>query len=157
MSIRRSLDSGLKSMNDVSDEPCSEKVTDYVLSSWELTKLRRTIDDAFTDFDLVALPTMRLLAPTINEALSREEDPKPREPEVDNNCRPFDVFGIPAISIPCGFSKAGLPIGLMIAGPRFSEGKVLALANAYEQATEWHLRKPSLSPQMTIPPVNRKS
>jgi aspartyl-tRNA(Asn)/glutamyl-tRNA(Gln) amidotransferase subunit A len=157
MSIRRSLDSGLKSLNDVSDEPCSEKVTDYVLSSWDLTKLRRTIDDAFTDFDLVALPTMRLLAPTINEALSREEDPKPREPEVDNNCRPFDVFGIPAISIPCGFSKAGLPIGLMIAGPRYSEGKVLALAHAYEQATEWHLRKPLLSPQMTIPPVNRKS
>jgi aspartyl-tRNA(Asn)/glutamyl-tRNA(Gln) amidotransferase subunit A len=157
MSIRRSLETGLKSLNDVSDEPCSEKVTDYVLSSWELTKLRRTIDDAFTDFDLVALPTMRLLSPTINEALSREEDPKPREPEVDNNCRPFDVFGIPAISIPCGFSKAGLPIGLMIAGPRFSEGKVLALAHAYEQATEWHLRKPSLSPQMTIPPINRKS
>jgi aspartyl-tRNA(Asn)/glutamyl-tRNA(Gln) amidotransferase subunit A len=45
----------------------------------------------------------------------------------------------------------------MIAGPRFSEGKVLALAHAYEQATEWHLRKPSLSPQMTIPSVNRKS
>jgi aspartyl-tRNA(Asn)/glutamyl-tRNA(Gln) amidotransferase subunit A len=157
MSIRRSLENGLKSFDDVADEPCSEKVTDYVLSNWELIKLRRTIDDAFTDFDLVALPTMRLLPPTINEALSREEDPKPREPEIDNNCRPFDVFGIPAISIPCGFSTSGLPIGLMIAGPRFSEGKVLALAHAYEQATQWHLRKPALTPQMVIPPVNRKS
>jgi len=157
MSIRRNLETGLKAFDDVSDEPCSEKVTDYVLSNWELIKLRRTIDDAFTDFDLVALPTMRLLPPTINEALSREEDPKPREPEIDNNCRPFDVFGIPAISIPCGFSNTGLPIGLMIAGPRFSEGRVLALAHAYEQATQWHLRKPVLTPTMTIPPVIRKS
>ncbi len=157
MSIRRSLETGLKATDDVSDEPCSEKVTDYVLSNWELIRMRRTIDDAFTDFDLVAMPTMRLLPPTINEALSREEDPKPREPEIDNNCRPFDVFGIPAISVPCGFSKSGLPIGLMIAGPRFSEGKVLALAHAYEKATQWHLRKPPLTPTMVIPPVNRKS
>ncbi len=157
MSIRRSLEMGLKSLNDVADEPCSEKVTDYIQSNWYLIKLRRTINDAFTDFDLVALPTMRLLPPTINESLSREEDPKPREPEVDSNCRPFDVFGIPAISIPCGFSKTGLPIGLMIAGPRFSEGRVLALAHAYEQATQWHLRKPLLTPAMTIPPVTRKA
>ncbi len=157
MSIRRSIESSIKAMDDASDEPCSEKIADYINSSWELTRIRRTIDDAFTDFDLVALPTMRLLPPTINDALSREEDPKPREPEIDNNCRPFDVFGIPAISIPCGFSKSGLPIGLMIAGPRFSEGRVLALALAYEQATQWHLRKPTLSPDMVIPPVNRKS
>ncbi len=156
LSIRRSLETGVKALDDVTEEPCSEKVTDYILSNWELIKMRRTIDDAFTDFDLVALPTMRLLAPTINEALSREEDPKPREPEIDNNCRPFDVFGIPAISIPCGFSNSGLPIGLMIAGPRFSEGRVLALAHAYEQATQWHLKRPVLSPNMVIPPVVRK-
>jgi aspartyl-tRNA(Asn)/glutamyl-tRNA(Gln) amidotransferase subunit A len=157
LAIRRSLEGGLKSMDDVSDQPCSEKVTDYVLSNWELIRTRRTIDDAFTDFDLLVLPTMRLVAPTINESLSREEDPKPREPEIDSNCQPFDVWGIPAISLPCGFSKTGLPIGLMIAGPRFSEGKVLALAHAYEQATQWHLKKPTLSPDMAIPPVNRKS
>jgi aspartyl-tRNA(Asn)/glutamyl-tRNA(Gln) amidotransferase subunit A len=157
MSIRRGIEGGVKGLDDVSDQPCSEKVVEYINSSWALTRLRRTIDDAFTDFDLVALPTMRLLPPTINESLSREEDPKPREPEIDNNCQPFDVFGIPAISIPCGFSKTGLPIGLMIAGPRFSEGRVLALAHAYEQATDWHKRKPALSPDMVIPSVNRKS
>jgi aspartyl-tRNA(Asn)/glutamyl-tRNA(Gln) amidotransferase subunit A len=157
MSIRRSIETGLKSLDDNSEEPCSEKIADYIQSNWDLLKLRRTIDDAFTDFDLVALPTMRLLPQMINESLTREEDPKPREPEVDNNCRPFDVFGIPAISIPCGFSKSGLPIGLMIAGPRFSEGKVLALAHSYEQATQWHLRKPVLTPDMVIPPVTRKS
>jgi aspartyl-tRNA(Asn)/glutamyl-tRNA(Gln) amidotransferase subunit A len=62
-------------------------------------------------------------------------------------------MGLPAISIPCGFSKSGLPIGLMIVGPRFSEGKVLALANAYEQATEWHKRKPPLTPSTPKPVV----
>jgi aspartyl-tRNA(Asn)/glutamyl-tRNA(Gln) amidotransferase subunit A len=157
MSIRRSIEGGIKGLDDVSDEPCSEKVVDYIDSSWALTRLRRTIDDAFTDFDLVALPTMRLLPPTINDALSKEEDPKPKEPEIDNNCTPFDIWGIPAISIPCGFSKTGLPIGLMIGGPRFSEGKILARAHAYEQATQWHLKKPTLTPEMVIPPVNRKT
>lgn len=156
LSIRRSLETGLKSLDDVSDEPCSEKVADYIESSWNLTLTRRTIDDAFTDFDLVVLPTMRLLPPTINESLSREEDPKPREPEIDNNCRPFDVWGIPAISIPCGFSKSGLPIGLMIAGPRFSEGRVLALAHAYEQATDWHTKRPALTPETSVPAIVRK-
>jgi aspartyl-tRNA(Asn)/glutamyl-tRNA(Gln) amidotransferase subunit A len=61
------------------------------------------------------------------------------------------VLGIPAISLPCGFSKSGLPIGLMIAGPRFSEGKVLAMAHAYETATEWHKRKPPLSASTPVP------
>ncbi len=157
ISIARSLEGGRKSLDDVSEEPCADKVIDYIRSAWQLTLTRRTIDDAFTDFDMVVLPTMRLTAPTINLALSREEDPKPREPEVDSNCTPFDIWGIPAISVPCGFSKTGLPIGLMIAGPRFSEGKVLALAHAYEQATQWHVKKPTLTPDMVIPPVNRKS
>jgi aspartyl-tRNA(Asn)/glutamyl-tRNA(Gln) amidotransferase subunit A len=156
IAIRRGLEGGRKSLDDTSEEACSEKVVDYIRSNWELIRTRRTIDDAFTDFDLVALPTMRLISPTINESLSREEDPKPREPEVDSNCPPFDIWGIPAISIPCGFSKSGLPIGLMIAGPRFSEGKVLALAHAYEQATQWHTQKPKLTPDMVIPPIIRK-
>ncbi len=156
MSTKRSIEGSIKGMDDVSQVACSEKVVDYVRANWELIRTRRTIDDAFAEYDLVALPTMRLTAPTIDVALSQEEDPKPREPEVDSNCRPFDVWGIPAISVPCGFSSAGLPIGLMIAGPRFSEGRVLALAHAYEQATEWHVKKPTLTPDMKIPPVVRK-
>src|SRR5437588_13030246 len=100
---------------------------------------------------------MRLTPRTINDALNREEEPKPREPETISNCTPFNIFGLPAISIPCGFSKDGLPIGLMIAGPRFSEGKVLALANACEKVTYWYSRLPCLKPDMAVPPVMRKS
>jgi aspartyl-tRNA(Asn)/glutamyl-tRNA(Gln) amidotransferase subunit A len=138
-------------------EPCTEKVVDYVKSNWQLILMRKSIDDAFTNFDLVALPTMRILPRTIDDALNREEEIKPREPEVISNSTAFNIFGLPAISVPCGFSASGLPIGLMIAGPRFSEGKVLALANAYEKATEWHTKRPSLSPDMKVPPVVRKT
>jgi aspartyl-tRNA(Asn)/glutamyl-tRNA(Gln) amidotransferase subunit A len=57
----------------------------------------------------------------------------------------FNIFGIPTISVPCGFSRSGLPIGLQISGPPFGEVSALALAHAYEQATEWHDRQPPLA------------
>jgi len=158
ISIRRNLQGGVKGLDDLTDETCAEKVVDYIRSNWELIETRKTIDDAFTDFDLLVLPTMRLLQPKIVDVVERDETPtpKPREPEKDNNCQPFDVWGIPAISIPCGFSKEGLPIGLMIAGPRFSEGRVLALAHAYEQATQWHKKRPVLTPTMDVPSIAPK-
>ncbi|HYK16837.1 MAG TPA: amidase family protein, partial [Bryobacteraceae bacterium] len=64
-----------------------------------------------------------------------------------------NACGIPAISIPCGFTRLGLPIGLQISGPHFSESKILALAQAYESATEWHTRKPKLTPDTPVPPL----
>ena len=54
-------------------------------------------------------------------------------------------YGLPAISVPCGFTASALPIGLQISGAPFAEGTVLALAHAYEQATDWHKRRPTLS------------
>lgn len=153
---RQNFETAEKALNDVSSEPCSEKVVDYVTSNWRLILMRRTIDDTFKNFDLVALPTMRILPRTIEDALDREESTKPKAPDLISNCTPFNIFGLPAISVPCGFSSSGLPIGLMIAGPRFSEGKVLALANAYEKATQWHLKRPTLSPTMPVPPIVRK-
>ena len=55
-----------------------------------------------------------------------------------------DVYGIPTISIPCGYTSAGLPIGLQIAGAPWAEPSIFALAHAYEQATQWHTRHPKL-------------
>lgn len=128
------------------------KAADYVRARWKLELLRRTIDDAFTDFDLVVLPTRRHTPRTVDASIKREETDKPRNPELENTGQ-FDVYGIPAISVPCGFTAAGLPVGLMIAGPRFSESRVLALANAYERATEWHSHRPPLKPDMPVPPL----
>ena len=60
------------------------------------------------------------------------------------NPSPFNFYGIPTISIPCGFSRDGLPIGLQISGPPLGELDTLALAHAYEQATPWNERTPDL-------------
>jgi aspartyl-tRNA(Asn)/glutamyl-tRNA(Gln) amidotransferase subunit A len=128
------------------------KAADYVRSRWKLELLRRTIDDAFTDFDVVVLPTRRRTPRKIDDAIKREQSDKPRNPELENTGH-FDVYGIPAITVPCGFTASGLPIGLMIAGPRFSESRVLALASAYQHATEWHKRKAPLLPDMSVPPL----
>jgi aspartyl-tRNA(Asn)/glutamyl-tRNA(Gln) amidotransferase subunit A len=128
------------------------KAADYIRSRWKLELIRRTIDDAFTDFDLVVLPTRRHTPRTVDASIKREESDKPRNPELENTGQ-FDVYGIPAISVPCGFTAGGLPVGLMIAGPRFSESRVMALANAYERATEWHKRRPPLKPDMPVPPL----
>jgi aspartyl-tRNA(Asn)/glutamyl-tRNA(Gln) amidotransferase subunit A len=59
-----------------------------------------------------------------------------------NNTLTFNRLGLPALSVPCGFTSEGLPVGLMIAGPRFSEGRLLALGAAYQRSTEWHQRRP---------------
>jgi len=128
---------------------------DYVKGMWENQLLRRTIDDSFTaaGVDLVVVPTHRILPPLLDDLIKRAYEAKPADPRVTSNCSPFNVFGLPSISIPCGFSKSGLPIGLLISGPRFSEGKVLALAAAYEKATEWHKRKPPLTPDTPKPAV----
>ena len=128
------------------------KAAEYIRGRWKLELLRRTIDDAFTDFDLVVLPTRRRTPRKIDAAIKREESDKIRNPELENTGQ-FDVYGIPAITVPCGFTSGGLPVGLMIAGPRFSEGKVLALAAAYERATEWHKRTPPLRPDTAVPPL----
>jgi len=126
---------------------------DYIRAKWGLDLLRRSIDDAFGTADLLVLATMRQMPPVINEMLERIRNPKPANPRQFSNCAPFNAFGLPALSLPCGFSKSGLPISLMIVGKRFAEGKVLALGQAYEKATQWHTRKPPLTPQTVKPAV----
>jgi aspartyl-tRNA(Asn)/glutamyl-tRNA(Gln) amidotransferase subunit A len=59
-------------------------------------------------------------------------------------CRIFNLAGLPALVLPCGFTPAGLPIGLQIVGPAWAEARVLRLAGAYEAATDWHTRRPPL-------------
>jgi aspartyl-tRNA(Asn)/glutamyl-tRNA(Gln) amidotransferase subunit A len=124
---------------------------DYIRARSSLTELRRSIDDAFDRFDLVILPTERILPFTIAEAQSASAKAAqtggiaPQQMITIANTFQFNMYGIPALSMTCGFSESGLPIGMTIAGPRFSEGKILALAAAYEKVTSWHLRYPAIS------------
>ena len=132
-----------------------------------LATTRRLIDSHFDGFDLVVVPTTRLNPAKINDSLAREAKAGPtggnpgrqqglrlvRAGGGCTNTSPFDAYGIPAISLPCGFTSNGMPIGLMIAGPHFSRRKVLALAYAYQQATDWHKRQPPLKPDTVVPPI----
>jgi aspartyl-tRNA(Asn)/glutamyl-tRNA(Gln) amidotransferase subunit A len=124
---------------------------DYARGLWALQRLRRTIDQTFADVDLLVLPTQRILPPTNADYLREVYNPPAGKAPLTSNCPPFNIYGIPALSLPCGFSRQGLPIGLMIVGPRFSEGRVLALARAYEQATPWRFRRPLLKPTTPVP------
>jgi len=58
---------------------------------------------------------------------------------------PFNLTRLPALSLPCGFTAGGLPIGLQLVGRPFDEATVLRAGHAYEQATEWHLKRPALT------------
>jgi aspartyl-tRNA(Asn)/glutamyl-tRNA(Gln) amidotransferase subunit A len=115
---------------------------------------RRDIVKAFTATDVVVMPTTTGVTSLIPRQGSAPPSAAPGlagAPPTGGGGAPgfrntsyFSFFGLPAISVPCGFTAAGLPIGLQIAGLPFAEGAILALAHAYEQATEWHRRRPPL-------------
>ena len=107
----------------------------------ELEWARRKIHAVFADLDLVITPTIPVPAPSIAELRANPDALRPAELKLLRNTRPFNVWGLPVISLPCGFTQSGLPIGLQIAGPHWREDVVLRLAYAYEQATTWHKRE----------------
>ncbi len=108
----------------------------------ELEKARLDIASIFADVDVLVTPTTPIVAPAIAELKQNPDLLRPRELLLLRNTRPINVWGLPAISVPCGFTESGLPIGLQIIGPHWGEARVLQLANAYEQATAWHKRQP---------------
>jgi len=123
-----------------------EKISDpqVEIARRDLAKARSEIQSVFSNLDFIATPAVPIPAPTIADLKQNPDLLRPRELVLLRNTRPFNVWGIPAISVPCGFTNAGLPIGLQIAGPPWSEAAVLQLAYAYEQATDWHKREPNL-------------
>jgi len=108
----------------------------------ELERARHDIASVFADVDVLVTPTTPIAAPTIAELKQNPDLLRPRELLLLRNTRPANVWGLPAISIPCGFTEAGLPIGLQIIGPHWGDARVLQVAHAYEQATAWHKRQP---------------
>src|SRR5580693_2842243 len=106
----------------------------------DLTKARSEIQNVFSNLDFLVTPAVPIPAPQLAELKQNPDLLRPRELVLLRNTRPFNVWGLPAISVPCGFTRSGLPIGLQIAGPHWREDLVLRLAHAYEQATAWHKR-----------------
>jgi aspartyl-tRNA(Asn)/glutamyl-tRNA(Gln) amidotransferase subunit A len=124
-----------------------EKVTavEYIQRLRELATGRRNIGRVFAEVDVLVTPTMPMPAPSIAELRVDPGALRPAELRLLRNMRLFNVWGLPAISVPCGFAQSGMPIGMQIAGPHWREDLVLRLAYAYEQATAWHKRRWSLS------------
>jgi aspartyl-tRNA(Asn)/glutamyl-tRNA(Gln) amidotransferase subunit A len=134
----------------------SGRAVDYIREWRELRLLRRIVnEDVFLkqSIDILVTPTIRHLPWSIEEELGRLASGKARHPE-PGNTRSIDDYGLPTITVPCGYSKAGLPIGLQISGPNLGEGKALALAHAFERATEWHTRRPAIAPEAKVPSLS---
>src|SRR5712692_6382667 len=104
------------------------------------TLIKRDFDEAFKEVDVIVTPTMPTPAFKLGEKI---QDPLQMYLS-DIYTISVNLAGVPAISLPCGLSSRKLPIGLQIIGRPFEEEKVLRAAYAYEQASEWHLKRPSL-------------
>ncbi|MDH5297377.1 MAG: Asp-tRNA(Asn)/Glu-tRNA(Gln) amidotransferase subunit GatA, partial [Nitrospirota bacterium] len=102
------------------------------------TLIQRDFDAVFQEVDLLVSPVMPTTAFQLGERL---EDPLQMYLS-DIYTIPASLAGLPAISVPCGFSTMGLPIGLQMVGRRFEESIVLRAAYAYEQATNWRTKRP---------------
>jgi len=112
----------------------------YIDRRRQLEQMRRAAAGLFTQVDLLVTPTIPLLPIAITEA----QDDQAGTALFARNTRPFNAYGLPAVSVPCGFAKNGLPIGLQIVGPPWGEESVLRLAHAFEQTTDSRTRRPML-------------
>lgn len=108
----------------------AQRFREMVVADWR--------DDVFTRFKIIAAPTTMIPAPRIAESdLSVTQ-------ALIRLCNPINLIGAPAISVPCGFTGAGLPFGLQLIGRWWREEDVFRAAYAYEQAADWHKRPPPI-------------
>ena len=115
----------------------------YYLQAQKVRRLiAREFERAFQAVDLVLGPT----APTTAFELGAKTSDPVQMYLGDIFTIPAPLAGLPALSVPCGFDGAGLPVGLQLMGPHFSEGRLLGAAHRYQQATDWHRRVPTETP-----------
>jgi aspartyl-tRNA(Asn)/glutamyl-tRNA(Gln) amidotransferase subunit A len=110
----------------------------------ELLQQRRQILQVFERIDLILTPTAPVLPPSLAALQAEPEQLRGKELFMLRNTRPFNILGLPTISLNCGCSKSGLPIGLQITGAPGAEGAVLALAHVYQKQSDWHKQRPHL-------------
>lgn len=118
---------------------------DALRASRELQASRHAIQEIFNDVDVLLTPTIPIPPPKIADLKANPDKLRPQELLMLRNTRPFNVWGIPTISVPCGFMKDGMPIGLQLAAAPWHGIVLLQAAQAYEQATEWHKKGPDLA------------
>lgn len=126
--IRRRLEDGAKTTS-----------TDYILARRTQAEASKRCELFFESYDLLITPTTPIAAPVI-----AGDDAVEQAGRLTRFTAPFNLTGLPALSVPCGFTKEGLPIGLQIIARAWADAKVLNAGYAFEQATEWHTRFPEI-------------
>lgn len=127
--VRQSLERGM-----------AVRATDYILARRAQRLLQRQYESLFTEFDVLLTPATPVPAPRWHES----EEARSARPALVCYTAPFNLVGFPALSLPCGFTQGGLPIGLQLVARPWAEDSLLRAGYAYEQATRWHLREPIL-------------
>lgn len=120
------------------------RAVDYLKAQQAREQVRADFRDAFKHVDVILAPTVPIAASHIGEdaVTIAGESQSVRGALVRMN-RPANFTGFPVISLPCGFTSGGLPIGLALHGPQWGESKLIQIAATYEHATQWHLRRPN--------------
>jgi len=113
--------------------------TEYILARQAQVELRRAFERIFNDYDILLTPATPMPAPPI-----QGQDALEQARLLTRFTAPFNLTGLPAISVPCGFTHQGLPIGLQIVAAPWAEAAILQAAHAFEQGTDWHRRRPVL-------------
>jgi aspartyl-tRNA(Asn)/glutamyl-tRNA(Gln) amidotransferase subunit A len=127
--VRRRLEEGAKTSS-----------TEYALARRTQAEVKKRFELFFEAHDLLILPTTPIPAPLIEGTDAVEQAAR-----LTRFTAPFNLAGLPALSIPCGFTSSGLPIGLQIVARAWGDAKALNAGYAFEQATEWwHRRSPKI-------------
>lgn len=119
---------------------------DYLRAMRIRTLLRQQMRDLFTKVDILVAPSRYSIAPRITEDLDGPDPPpggRPKSQGLRDLIPAGNLAGLPALTVPCGFAN-GMPLGLQLAGPAFSENMILALGRYFQNKTDWHKRRPPL-------------
>ncbi len=114
---------------------------EYINAQRQRRLVMEELREAFMSVDVLVSPTNSIAAPRAMR-VGEGDEIRRRLSRLPSR---YNVTGSPALSVPCGFTEAGLPIGLSIAGGSFAEATVLRVAAGYQRVTEWHRRRPGLS------------
>jgi aspartyl-tRNA(Asn)/glutamyl-tRNA(Gln) amidotransferase subunit A len=110
---------------------------DYIKMANDRRRLGRAVDRLLADFDALLLPTTPIPAIPLSEVDQAKV--------LHRLTRPVNFLGLCGLALPCGFSREGLPLSLQVVGRAYDEARVLRIGWAYENATDWHERRPSLA------------
>jgi len=120
---------------------------DIVRARWQREDIRRAVDGLMAQYHLLAMPSAPIPAVyAANGLLEHEDETWDGVFVLGRFTRLASLTGLPAVSVPCGFTGDGLPVGLQLLGRRFADADLLRAAHAYEQAAPWRNRRPPVLP-----------